>query len=146
MFCQAAGTIGSFFTASSVDTWYADLAKPAFNPPSWVFGPVWITLYALMGISLYLIWESRSKPKDIRIASAVFYVQLALNACWSLIFFGLLEPGWAFAEILMLWISIVATIFAFYKIRPVAAYILAPYLAWVSFAAVLNYAIWQLNL
>ena len=141
--CELAGVLGSIFTVGSVDGWYLTLAKPSFNPPSWVFGPVWTTLYALMGVSLFLVWDSKSKSR--RHAVEIFGAQLVLNVCWSVIFFGLHQAAWAFVEILFLWCAIVATIWAFYKIRPAASYLLVPYLAWVSFAAVLSYSIWQLN-
>ena len=132
--CQLAGVIGSFFTSSSVSTWYEDLAKPSFNPPSWVFGPVWITIYFLMGISLYLVWMEK---KD-RMALSVFGVQLALNTSWSIFFFGMRNPLLAFVNIILLWAAIIAMMVLFWRISKRSAYLLIPYLLWVSFAAVLN--------
>lgn len=138
------GNIGSLATFSQIDTWYTTLAKPAFNPPNWVFGPVWTTLFALMGISLYLVWLRAEKPQ-FKTALAIFSPQLTLNVLWSFIFFGWHQPGLAFAEILVLWVAIAATISIFYKISRLAAWLMIPYLAWVTFAAILNFAIWQLN-
>jgi tryptophan-rich sensory protein len=137
-----AGLIGSVFTSSSVSTWYTTLVKPSFNPPGWVFGPVWTTLYILMGISLYLIWTNK---KRTNIALWMYGIQLVLNALWSFLFFGLRNPLAAFIEIIILWIAIVATIIYFYKISKPAAYLLIPYILWVSFAAVLNYSLFVLN-
>jgi benzodiazapine receptor len=142
---ELAGVVGSVFTVSAIPTWYAGLAKPAFNPPAWIFGPVWTTLYALMGIAAFLIWRAGSSRKDVKIALSVFGGQLILNALWSIIFFGLHAPGAAFAEIIVLWAAIAFTITVFFKISRPAAYLLAPYILWVSFAAYLNYAIWALQ-
>jgi len=148
---ELAGVIGSVFTISAIPTWYAGLVKPALNPPGWIFGPAWITLYALMGIAAFLIWSSYAKASEgqakrqIKIALGVFGIQLFLNAIWSIIFFGLHNPFWAFIEIIILWLAILWTIFAFYKISRPAAYLLLPYIIWVSFAAYLNYSIWMLN-
>ncbi|PIQ75482.1 MAG: TspO protein [Candidatus Portnoybacteria bacterium CG11_big_fil_rev_8_21_14_0_20_40_15] len=149
---EMAGIIGSFFTISAIPTWYAGLAKPALNPPAWVFGPAWTTLYALMGVSLFLVWKQHSHIlENVRmlrmwkIGIAAFFVQLSLNAVWSIIFFGLHSPGWALADIALLWLAIVWTIAVFYKISKPAAYLLLPYILWVSFASYLNYSIWMLN-
>jgi tryptophan-rich sensory protein len=136
--------------------WYNTLQKPSWNPPSWIFGPVWTTLYALMGIAAFLIWsasvrgidgrvKSGWRRKDVRAALTVFGVQLMLNAIWSVIFFGLHSPMWAFVEIVFLWISIVATMVVFAKISKLAVWLLVPYILWVSFAGFLNYTLWQLN-
>lgn len=144
--CQLAGIIGSFFTSSSIPTWYAALEKPSFNPPNWVFAPVWTTLFVLMGISLYLIWNKGLKAKKVKIALTFFGIQLTLNVLWSIIFFGLKSPLYAFMEIIILWIAILLTIFKFYRISKAAAYLLIPYLIWVSFAVVLNFLILTLNL
>ncbi len=143
--CQLAGIIGSFFTVSSVSTWYLTLNKPFFNPPSWLFGPVWITLYFLMGISLYIVWNKGIGSKEAKIAISIFGVQLILNTLWSIIFFGINSPLFAFIEIILLWIAIVMTIVYFYRISKTASYLLVPYLLWVSFAAILNFAIYYLN-
>jgi benzodiazapine receptor len=143
--CQLAGVAGSFFTFPSVGTWYAGLVKPSFSPPNWVFGPVWIALYALMGVALYIVWQKGPRKKEVRTALAVFGVQLLLNSLWSVVFFGLHLPSVAFFEIVMLWASIAATIFLFYGISRNAAYLLVPYFVWVSFASLLNFSIWMLN-
>ncbi len=142
---QSAGIIGSVFTAKSVKTWYLTLQKPFFNPPGWIFGPVWIFLYTLMGISSYMIWQDRAINNLVKPALIIFGVHLVLNALWSILFFGLKNPGLAFIEIIVLLIFIVIIIFLFYKINPRAAYLLIPYLVWVSFASILNFSIWKLN-
>jgi len=136
---QLAGVVGSLFTFSSVSTWYVGLIKPALNPPSWIFGPVWITLYLLMGISVYLIWQKDSK------ATTLFWIHLFFNASWSVIFFGLQNPGLALINILVILVFIIALIIKFWKIDKRASYLLVPYLLWVSFATYLNYSIWILN-
>ncbi|MDP3993571.1 MAG: TspO/MBR family protein [bacterium] len=146
----SAGAIGSVFTAPSIAGWYAGLVRPALNPPAWVFGPVWTTLFALMGVSAWLIWKRldsrlRGNDKRIKIALGIFLGQLVLNTLWSIIFFGLNSPGGALIEIVFLWLAILATIVAFYKISKPAAWLLVPYILWVSFAMYLNYAIWTLN-
>ena len=143
--CQLAGIIGSFFTSSSVSNWYVTLNKPFFNPPSWVFGPVWITLYLMMGISLYIVWNGGLRNKHAKIAITIFGIQLLLNSVWSILFFGLQSPLSAFIEIVLLWGAILATIIYFYRISKIASYLLIPYFLWVSFAAVLNLAIVYLN-
>ena len=141
-----AGFIGSFFTASAIQSgWYAELAKPALNPPSWVFAPVWTTLYVLMGIALFLVWRKGLDRREVKIALSVFFAQLILNALWSIIFFGLRSPGLALVEIAILWIAIIVAIIAFAKVSKIAAWLLAPYILWVSFALYLNYAIWIFN-
>lgn len=147
---EAAGIIGSFFTISAIPTWYAGLVKPALNPPAWVFGPAWTTLYALMGIAAWLVWRQwdQGDPSTrlrVKTALAIFGLQLFLNAIWSIIFFGLHSPGWALVDIILLWLAIVWTMVVFYKISKPAAYLLVPYLLWVSFASYLNYSIWALN-
>lgn len=142
---ELAGIIGTFFTTPAIPTWYADLVKPSWNPPSWVFGPVWTTLFALMGIAAFLVWRKGLQRRDVRIALGVFAVQLVLNTCWSILFFGLRNPGAAFAKIIALWLAILATIVTFFRISKTAAWLLLPYIAWVSFAAYLNYTIWMLN-
>jgi tryptophan-rich sensory protein len=142
---ELAGVIGSIFTISAIPTWYATLTKPALNPPAWIFGPVWTTLYILMGVAAFLIWKNGLERKDVKVALSIFGVQLILNAFWSIVFFGLHSLVWALASIIVLWLLIVWTIAAFYKISRPAAYMLLPYIAWVSFAMYLNYAIWALN-
>lgn len=142
--CFSAAGIGGAFTGSSVRTWYPEIAKPAWTPPPWIFGPVWTTLYAMMGVSLWLVWRS-GKWAETRGAVTLFLVQLALNALWSIIFFGARNPGLAFGEILLLWCALVATIVAFGRHSRIAAALLIPYLAWSSFAACLNFTIWRMN-
>jgi tryptophan-rich sensory protein len=142
---QMAGFIGSFFTRAAVPTWYATLNKPTFTPPSGVFGPVWITLYLLMGISLFLVWRADGDLQQRRKALAVFSLQLALNTLWSILFFGLRSPLAGLAGIICLWIAIWLTIHLFSRISRMAALLLAPYLLWVSFAVVLNVSIFILN-
>jgi tryptophan-rich sensory protein len=140
-----AGVVGSFFTTSAIPSWYSEIIKPVLNPPGWIFGPVWTALYILMGIAAYLVWKNGWEKSDVRTALGVFGIQLILNATWSIIFFGLQNPGAAFIEILSLWLTILATIIAFSKISRQAAWLLAPYIVWVTFAAYLNYSIWFLN-
>jgi len=142
---ELAGIIGSVFTVSAIPNWYAGLVKPALNPPSWVFGPVWTTLYAFMGVAAFLIWSFDGAQDKKRRALTIFGVQLFLNAIWSIIFFGLHSPGGALVEIVFLWLAIIWTIIIFYRISKLAAYLLVPYLLWVSFASYLNYSIWALN-
>jgi len=142
--CELAGGIGSIFTISAIPTWYATLAKPALNPPSWIFGPVWTTLYLLMGIAAFLVWNKGWDRKDVRKALGVFLFQLVLNAAWSVIFFGLHSPLWAFVDLVAMWLSIVWTMALFYKISKPAMWLLLPYILWVSFAWYLNYSIWML--
>lgn len=143
--CELAGIVGSVFTTPSISTWYAGLARPALNPPNWVFGPVWTTLFALMGIAAYLVWRQDLKRRNIKIALGVFVFQLLLNVLWSILFFGLHNPGAAFIEIIFLWLAILATIILFARISRPAAWLLVPYILWVSFASYLNFMLWQLN-
>ncbi len=144
LLCEGAGIIGSIFTVSAIPTWYATLNKPSFSPPNWLFGPVWTILYLLMGISLYLIWKS--KPSLLKgFTEKLFYTQLLLNAAWSVIFFGMQQPLVAFLEIILMWIMIALTIMSAKKLNKTAAYLLIPYLLWVSFATLLNGAIVLLN-
>ncbi|MCL4435674.1 MAG: tryptophan-rich sensory protein [Thaumarchaeota archaeon] len=144
--CQLAGVIGSIFTISSIPTWYAGLEKPFFAPPNWLFGPVWLSLYTLMGISLYLVWSRGADTRRGSLALTVFGVQLVLNALWSVLFFGLRSPILGLVEIAALWIMIAATIVLFYRVSRAAALLLIPYIAWVTIAAALNGFIWSLNL
>lgn len=146
LLCQAAGAIGSLFTVTSLDSWYAALSKPPFNPPGWVFGPTWTILYTLMGIAAWLVWRRGDLwSPPVRNALLLFAVQLSLNALWSILFFGLKSPLLALVDILALWVAILATTLAFRPLSPAAAWLMAPYLAWVSFAALLNFEIWRLN-
>ena len=139
------GAVSGLFTASSVKTRFVTLNKPSFNPPSYVFAPVWTTLYIMMGIAFYFVWISVTDKAQQRKAMTVYFIQLFLNFCWSFIFFYKQRPDLAFIEIVFLWISIVATLVLFYRISKPAGWLLVPYLMWVSFASGLNYAIWQLN-
>jgi tryptophan-rich sensory protein len=143
--CFLAGAIGSVFTYPSIPTWYASLNKPFFTPPSWLFGPAWTTLYILMGLSLYLVWQKGTKGKEAKQALYLFAAQLALNALWSFLFFGLQSPLYGFIGIIPLWLFILLTIWKFWNIDRNAALLLVPYIAWVSFAATLNFAVWLLN-
>ncbi len=145
LLCEAAGAIGSFFTMSAIPTWYATLVKPSFAPPNWLFGPVWTTLYALMGISLYLVWSAGWKRREVKIAVGVFLFHLALNASWSWMFFGLRSPVIGLMGISAIWIFIVVLYFLFRRIKPLAAYLLIPYFLWVSFASLVNFELWRLN-
>ena len=140
---QLAGILGSLFTITNVNSWFSTINKPFFNPPNWLFGPVWTLLYLLMGISLYLIWNKGFKKH--KTAIYIFGIQLILNSLWSILFFGLKSPLFAFIEIIFLWAAILLSIIKFYKISKPAAYLLIPYILWVSFAAVLNLAIVLLN-
>ena len=144
--CELAGLIGGFFTAKNIPTWYAKLKKPKINPPNWIFGPVWITLFFLMGVSLYLILNKDLKNREVKKGLLLFAVQLILNVRWSFLFFYLHNPSGAFLDIVLLWLAIILTIIQFRKIEKKAAYLLLPYLIWVTFAAFLNFSIWQLNI
>ena len=139
------GGLGGFFTSSAVNGWYVLAKKPSFNPPNWIFAPVWTLLYLLMGIALYLVWKSEANKGLKRQAIGLFAIQLVLNFFWSIIFFYAHQPGWAFLEIIALWAMILLTILWFGKISPAAAWLLVPYISWVSFASLLNFAIWILN-
>jgi benzodiazapine receptor len=144
MLCFGTAAIGAAWTSISVDGWYQTIAKPTWTPPDWVFGPVWTVLYFLMAIAGWLVWR-RSGIAAARGAWLLFAAQLLLNALWSGIFFALRSPGLAFVEILVLWAAIAGTIVAFWQHSRWASCLLVPYLAWSSFAAVLNLAIWRLN-
>lgn len=143
--CELAGVIGSIFTISSIPTWYAVLRKPWFTPPNWLFGPIWLTLYFLMGISLYLVFENKRNKAKEKPALWAFGVQLFLNVLWSVLFFGMHYMFYGFIEIVLLWISIAVTIILFFKVSKVAAYLLLPYILWVTIAALLNYYVFILN-
>ena len=145
MICEGAGILGSIFTISSITGWYSTLNKPFFNPPNWIFGPVWGALYLLMGISLFLVWENKKKNKNYVSALILFFVQLVLNFLWSVLFFGLHSVFFASQEIIILWIFILFTIINFLRVSRTAGLILIPYALWVGFAAVLNFSILLLN-
>ncbi len=146
--CFAVAAFGGQFAPGA---WYAGLAKPAWNPPSWVFAPVWTVLYALMAVAGWLAWRTREPARapgaapDRALALGAFALQLVLNGAWSWLFFGLHRPGVAFAEIVALWLAILVTVVLFWRLRPLAGALLLPYLAWVGFAAALNLALWRLN-
>ncbi|MHC1761008.1 MAG: TspO/MBR family protein [Negativicutes bacterium] len=143
--CFVAEGAGGLFTAQSVGTWYLTLQKPAFTPPGWLFGPVWTLLYLLMGLSLYLIWNARDTHMK-KSAIVVFAIQLILNVSWSGAFFGMQSIIGGLIIIVALWLAIILTIYRFRQISRPAAAILLPYLAWVSYASILNYELWRLNL
>jgi len=143
--CQLAGLIGSFFTTPAIPVWYASLEKPSFNPPNWLFAPVWIFLFVLMGITLYVLWQNVEK-KEARSALIFFIIQLGLNVLWSVLFFGLKSPMLAFIEIIVLWIFILLTMIKSSKVSRATVFLLLPYILWVNFAAVLNFFLWRLNM
>jgi tryptophan-rich sensory protein len=143
--CELAGVIGSVFTMPSIPGWYAGLAKPPFNPPNWVFAPVWTVLYALMGLSAYLVYEKGLRRNEVRKALAVFAGQLLLSTLWSMVFFGAHMIFGAAVVIVLLWGMILASIWLFSRISKAAAYLLVPYILWVSFATVLNISLYVLN-
>ncbi|MFH1200390.1 MAG: TspO/MBR family protein [Candidatus Micrarchaeota archaeon] len=142
--CELAGIIGAVFTTPAIPTWYASLAKPEFTPPSWVFGPAWTMLYALIGTAAYLVFrqpDNGNRSSGLRL----FLAQMGLNVLWSVVFFGLQSPGTAFAIIAMLWFAIAATMAYFWRVSKTATALMGPYLAWVTFAAALNFGVWLLN-
>jgi tryptophan-rich sensory protein len=140
------GASGALFTVQGLGTWYETLQQPALAPPGWVFSPVWVTLFALMGVALWLVWrQAASSPRAVRIAVGVFVVHFLFNLGWSAVFFGLQEIAWALAVIVVLWLFIAATMWAFDRVDRRAALLLVPYLLWVAFAAYLNYRFLVLN-
>ena len=143
--CQMAGLVGSVFTSRSVSTWYVTLKKPFFTPPNWLFGPVWFTLYTMMGVSLFLVSRKDVTAPVIRLALLLFAIQLVLNGSWTVAFFGLRSPIAGVVVISVLWIAIVLTIVRFFAISVAAGLLLVPYIVWVSFAAALNFAVAALN-
>lgn len=142
---QAVGISSAFATMSGVQDWYPELVKPWFNPPAWLFGPAWTTLYLLMGVALWLVWRRLGEDPRVPGALVAFAVQLVLNGAWSVLFFGLRSPGIAFVEILLLWSAITVTIVRFRPVSRAAGALLVPYWLWVGFAALLNGSIWYLN-
>lgn len=143
--CYGAGFIGSVFTRPAIPTWYATLNKPSFNPPNWVFFPVWTALFTLMAIAAFLVWRKGLEEKNIPAALAFFLAQLILNAFWSVAFFGFQSPISGLVVIAILWVAILLTVIWFFRISAAAGALLLPYLCWVSFAAVLNLYIYRLN-
>ncbi len=143
---QLTGLIGSFWTAPAITIWYATLIKPSFSPPNWIFAPVWITLYLMMGISIYLIWQKIDlKPKKTKSIMLIFWIHLILNGLWSMIFFGAHNIQLAFYNIILIWILILFLIIRFWKLSKPASLLLIPYFLWVSFASILNYSLLILN-
>ncbi|MCJ7578812.1 MAG: tryptophan-rich sensory protein [candidate division Zixibacteria bacterium] len=143
--CQFAGFIGSVFTTPAIPTWYVSLNKPSFTPANWLFSPVWITLFVLMGISAFLVWNKGLDDKRVKTALSIFAVQLILNILWSAVFFGFRSPLAGLIEIAILWMAILLTTLNFFKVSKTAGLLLLPYILWVSFATVLNFFIWRLN-
>ncbi len=141
----AIGFLGSYFTRPEIDTWYQTIEKPSWQPPNWVFGPVWTTLYIMMGIAFFLVWKDESRGRNRKLAMIFWSMQLVLNFFWSWIFFNQHELGLALAEIIVLWIFIFITIVLFGKINKIAAWLMVPYISWVSFASLLTYTIYTLN-
>lgn len=141
LLCFAGSAVGALFMPGE---WYAALNKPAWNPPGWIFGPVWTALYAMMALAAWLVWQQGGFAVQRR-PLGLFLLQLALNALWTPLFFGLHQPGLAFVGIILLWLAILATLLTFWRVSRAAAWLLVPYLAWVSFATVLNGTIWRLN-
>jgi benzodiazapine receptor len=144
--CFAAAGIGSLLTMPSISTWYAGLDKPFFNPPNWIFGPVWTLLFLMMAVALYFILLRGTQDKEAKKGIIIFFVQLVLNVLWSGLFFAAHNLMFAFFDIIILWLAIFFTILQFKKVNKIAAYLLIPYLIWVSFASILNFAIWRFNL
>jgi benzodiazapine receptor len=140
-----AAAIGGIVTARPVQTWYRTIRKPAWNPPDRLFGPVWTVLYVLMGLALWRVWRMGWGEPGVWLAVMLFLVQLVLNVLWSVIFFGLRQPGWGLLEIVVLWAAILATLLTFLALEPLAGWLLVPYLAWVTFAGLLNFTVWRLN-
>jgi len=144
--CLTVGYSSSAITKTGVETWYPTIVKPVFNPPNWVFMPVWTLLFVLMGIAAGLVWDKiKEQNAEVKKALGFFLIQLALNAIWSYLFFGLNNPMLALIEIAILWLMIYETYLKFIKINKTAGYLLIPYMAWVGFAAILNGSIWWLN-
>ncbi|TDW49844.1 TspO/MBR related protein [Flavobacterium sp. 270] len=144
--CLAVGYSASLVTRPSVETWYPTIAKPVFNPPNWIFMPMWTLLYILMAVAAGLVWDKiKEQNEEVKKALGFFLIQLTLNAIWSYLFFGLKNPMLALVEIVLLWLMIYETYLKFIKINKTAGYLLIPYMAWVGFAAILNASIWWLN-
>jgi len=142
--CFSSAALGSVFANNSLKIWYSTIKKPFWNPPDKVFAPVWTVLYVMMAVAGWMVWE-RLPQKGFSTPIALFFVQLVLNVVWSAIFFALRSPGWAFVEVVILWVFIALTMISFWAIYWVAGVLFLPYFLWVSFASILNYAIWRLN-
>jgi len=143
--CLAIGSASGLATASSINDWFVTINKPSFNPPNWLFAPVWTVLYIMMGVAAALVWDEGWEKSAVKNALLFFGIQLILNSLWTVIFFGFKQIDLALIEIIILWVMLFLTILKFTKIRKLASYLLIPYILWVSFATVLNGAIWQLN-
>lgn len=139
------GSLGAIATTPAIPGWYASLIKPFFTPPSWVFGPVWTSLFFLMGFALYLVWQEGLEKRPVRLAVYTFSIQMILNVLWSFLFFGMQNPLFGLIEIIILWFVIIITIFKFFKVSRPAAYMMIPYICWVTIATALNLAVWLLN-
>ena len=142
--CLGAGGLGAIATTPEIEGWYKTIEKPSWNPPDYVFGPVWTTLFIMMAIAAWMVWK-KDGFQAVSLAMTLFAIQLVLNIAWSWIFFGMHQPGWAFVEIVILGLAIAATTVAFFRCSRLAGWLMVPYGAWVSFAGVLNFTIWQLN-
>lgn len=142
--CFGVAALGSMATTPNISNWYAGLAKPTWNPPNWIFGPVWSALYLSMAVAAWLVWR-QDDLRGAAVPMTIFGIQLALNVAWSWMFFGLHSPSLAVVEIVVLWLAIAATMVIFWRRSLVAGLLLVPYLAWVSFASVLNFVVWRLN-
>jgi len=142
---QAVGFLSSFFTVASTQEWYPSLIKPVLTPPSWIFAPVWIFLYFLMGIAAYMVWKKGTDMAGVKTAMIFFIIQLVLNFLWSFLFFGFRQPLAAFADIVILLTNVIITTILFYRCEPIAGIILLPYCLWVAFASYLNFFLWYLN-
>jgi len=143
--CVVLGALGGLITAPQIETWYATLEKPGFTPPNWVFGPVWTLLYALQGVAAWLLWRAGPESRDVRVALGLFVAQFVLNLAWSPAFFGLESPVLGLVVIVPLWVAIVGTMGASWRVDRRVALLLVPYLVWVSYATALNYALYALN-
>jgi translocator protein len=141
LLCFSAAGVGGLVTTPNIPNWYANLAKPSWTPPGWIFGPVWSVLYLSMAVAAWLVW----RRGDSAVPMTLFGIQLVFNAAWSWLFFGLHSPGAALVDIVLLWMAIVGTTIVFWRRSRLAGMLFVPYLAWVSFAAMLNFAIWWLN-
>lgn len=141
----AAGGIGSLATTRAIPTWYKNLSKPPFNPPEWLFGPAWTALYLMMAVAAFLVWNQGFSTPGVKLALGVFLLQLVLNSLWSVFFFGLRSPLAGLMDIVALWLAIIANIVLFFRVSTPAGVLLLPYIGWVTFAAVLNAAIFRLN-
>lgn len=151
LIAQSAGIVGSFFTVTSLDSWYSTLDKPSFNPPNWVFGPVWIVLYTLIGITLYILWqwkkEKKGKQKQyVSTTVNILYANLILNALWSYAFFGLQSPLYGIIVIVLVWATAAFVLIRIARLNNVYGFLILPYFLWVSYATVLNFAIWTTNI